>query len=181
MIDQEQLPAIHNEMNLFDIVQALVASDEGSLVLTDEQHSQLSTIIRTKVDGCVLFRREVMSEIERHQEFADAHAARAKTLKNQLGRFEDYVKNVMISKSFEKLPGEEFEITITNPPGALEISGEPTEDDFEHMPEFVTKAVKFSWNKVGIKKAIDANTYPLSNAQIVKNRKVKFDIKKGRK
>jgi len=183
MIPQEPLlPELKDNPSLHDIVQVLVASDEGSLVLTEEQHTKLATLIRGKVDGCVLFRREILSEIERHEEFSAAHTERAKTLKNQLSRFEDYVKYIMLKEQFEKLPGQEFEITLTNPPGALQITGEPDEATFEQLgPELVSKTIKYSWNKDAIKKAIAAGTYFLGNAEIIKNRKPKFDIKKGLK
>lgn len=172
-------PVITKNMPLWQIVDTLVATESGMFEVTEKEHEILGELIRREVDSGVDFVDQIEARIEKHKNYAKKHTSYAKTLENQLGRYVSYVKNVMIKGQFELLSGEEKQIKLSNPPGALEIEGSPTEEDFKMMPDFVTRTIEYKWNKNAIKKAINEGVYPLGNAEIVKNRQPKFDIKKG--
>jgi|GEM_PF-4982487 len=183
-MDSEQIPnvpEIRQDMPLSEMIDVLVASDDGRLELSTEGHQILGNLIRGKVDSCVEFHSQIEKEIERHERFASMHKDQSASLKKKLSRFEEYVQFLMTAGQFEKLPGQEFQISLSNPPGSLVVNGNaPTEDDHKNMPDFVRQTIKYEWNKAEIKKALASGNYPLSNTEIVKTRKLKFDIKKGR-
>lgn len=175
---QVSLPEITTEMRLLDLVTILTAVDEGTYSLTPEQHVMLGQVLRSKVDNCSHFVDEIEDRVKRHREYAKQHAEAARTLERQLARFLEYIAFTMRSGGFEKLPGTEFQITLRKSE-ETNITREPTAEDFEFAPDFVTEKRSYSWKKTEIKAALKADNFPLTCASIKENYNPQFKIKKA--
>jgi hypothetical protein len=172
------LPEISTEMRLLDLVTILTAVDEGNYSLTPEQHSQLGVVLRNKVDNCSHFVDEIEDRVKRHREYAKQHAEAARTLERQLAGFLDYISFTMRSGGFEKLPGTEFQISLRRSEETV-LKREPSPEDFEQAPEYVTEKRSYSWKKTEIKAALKTGTFPLSCASLKENFNPQFKIKKA--
>lgn len=172
------LPEITTEMRLLDLVTILSAVDEGNYSLTPEQHVQLGVVLRSKVDNCSHFVDEIEDRVKRHREYAKQHAEAARTLERQLSSFLEYIAFTMKAGGFEKLPGTEFVIALRKSE-ETNINREPTPEDFEQAPEYVTEKRSYSWKKTEIKAALKANNFPLTCASLKENFNPQFKIKKA--
>jgi len=175
---QVSLPEITTEMRLLDLVTILTAVDEGTYSLTPEQHALLGQVLRSKVDNCSHFVDEIEDRVKRHREYAKQHAEAARTLERQLAGFLEYISFTMRSGGFEKLPGTEFQISLRKSE-ETNITREPTAEDFEQAPEYVTEKRSYSWKKTEIKAALKANSFPLTCASLKENYNPQFKIKKA--
>jgi hypothetical protein len=172
------LPEVSTEMRLMDLVTILTAVDEGTYSLTTEQHVMLGQVLRSKVDNCSRFVDEIEDQVKRHREYAKQHAEAARTLERQLAGFLEYISFTMRSGGFEKLPGTEFQISLRKSE-ETKLDREPTAEDFEQAPEYVTEKRTYAWKKTEIKAALKSSTFPLSCASIQENFNPQFKIKKA--
>ena len=172
-------PVLNDHLKPHEIMDLITASESGYLLLTDDEHKFMRTLIKNSVDRLTEFHHKIEKEIQLNEEYAKQRAKKAKTLKNQLARLDNYVTTIMIKGQYEKLPGHEFHIKLSKPRGSVVVDREPTEEDYKNHKKYVREEVTRSWIKDAIRKDLERGEYFLGNAEIIKEPKAKFELKKG--
>lgn len=167
---------LSTDSSLLEIVSQLQKIDQGIEEVTPEQHAAIGEIIRTKVDRCVGFIKEIEERIARHKTFEDEHKDARKNLEAHLARFQEYVVYTMKAGQFEKLPGEEF-VFSTRRSEETYVSREPTAEDANQLPEFCKTKVSYQWDKTAIKAALKADRLPVGIAGIKINNNLSWKVK----
>lgn len=167
---------LSTDSSLLEIVSHLQRIDQGIEEVTPEQHAALGEVIRTKVDRCVGFIKEIEERIARHKSYEDEHKDARKHLEAHLARFQEYIVYTMKTGQFEKLPGDEFMFGIRRSEETF-VSREPTAEDAEQLPEFCKTKVSYQWDKTAIKAAIKADRLPVGIAGIKINNNLTVKVK----
>lgn len=168
---------ITDDNSLFEIAMELTLVDAGAKELSIEDHKRLGEVIRSKVDRCVLFIRDIESRIQRHKDFENEHKAARLHLEKSLENFNKYVVYTMQETGFEKLPGEQFQFSLGKSQETL-VHRECTAADVEMLPEFAKAKITYAWDKIAIKAALKSGSFPADFAGLKINYNLNPGVKK---
>lgn len=153
--------------------------------LTETDYEQIRERLFNKADNIYLFRLAIEAEIRFHEDQEQRHASAKIDFQNLLESFDKRVASTMKYFQFEKIPGNEYEISFGRlNTRAVAPSSAPTEQDLldPNKSPFIrvtTPKPKLEWDKTKIKEAVDSEKgCSLIGAAVEKYRNLVFDVRR---
>jgi hypothetical protein len=173
----EPVPVIRPGMSTAEILSVAVAIDEGLITPSDDDHRMLAEQLRAKPDGIRYVVDELTDQAKRHRDYAREHSEAARTAEARVEKLKAYVSWAMRHFGFEKLTGEQWQISLTRSE-SVDIAVTPDENTWRNAPEFVR--AKFEWSLSAIKTSLKEGTFPFTFATITEKFSPRFTAAKGK-
>lgn len=148
------LAAVTRPQTLGQILATLQAADDALIEMTPDQMRELGAMLAKKVDGYRTIMTKMAAEEARLREEADAFLKPARALAKAQERLEQVMTFHMFEHKMTSIPGKSWRVELKESEAVDTPQAAPTNDDQWNYPDFVR--LKFEWDKVALKKALDA-------------------------
>ncbi len=146
-------------------VEDVVDEETGEVKSLEDYITEVQIAFDDKVEGCVLYMKNLMAEEKAIKAEMDALKKRATAKANERTRMEDYIRSICPDKKYESpkfcLKFRQSEVTVA-----------PTSyDEIMKLPqEFIRKTEEYSVDKKAVKKAIqEGKKLPGCHIEIKRN------------
>lgn len=161
------------QMSLSDLLTTFDGIDSGEIQVSAYDLDRLQTALLTKIDAIRYVIAEWQSAAERHTDFAAEHLDQKKIFEKKIQRLKETVSFVMRRNKFEKLTGDEWQISLRRSE-SVETVGDPDDGMAELFPTLIRKS--YAWNKTEIKELLKSG-HALPFAQVKENYSPQFKVK----
>lgn len=163
-------------MNLMELLAALSDLDDAAEIEIDP--AEIVGDIADKVDAIKKVLDRLEMEATRLSVLSDMIKQSAQHVDRNRKRLEEWVRFSMRSQGFERVPGNLFTAQLKRTAPKLVVDQEPTAVIAFAMPDFVRRAVSYTWRKDDIKKAM-ANGVKFEYGRLQESHSLSFPVRKG--
>lgn len=140
-----------------EILDLMDQHDSCLINLTDEDCQNLASFLMDKVDR-IAYVKDKMEVMIDYFAAKEKEAKKIRTaLENALDNLRKYIAFNMQNKGFEKLPGNDYQITLSKNEQVQFVAAKPTpnEDDVIKFLQYNMTRTRHEWSKTEVKKALE--------------------------